>query len=116
MIVGLGTGSTTAFALDLLGQPVAEGLGVIGIPTSKETEQHGRDLGIPLSTLGKHDHIDIAIDGAAMGRRSRQAITRRQYGVRPSSGFADLLEAQSGRIRRRDLAPQGLSTITAFGR
>jgi ribose 5-phosphate isomerase A len=63
-IVGLGTGSTTSLALGLLGQRVAEGLHVIGIPTSEETEPEARRLGIPLSTLGEHDRIDVTIDGA----------------------------------------------------
>jgi ribose 5-phosphate isomerase A len=64
MIVGLGTGSTTAFALTTLGRRVAEGLRIIGIPTSEETAHEADRLGIPLSTLGQHDHIDVAIDGA----------------------------------------------------
>jgi ribose 5-phosphate isomerase A len=64
MIVGLGTGSTTWIALGILGQRVAEGLRVIGIPTSRQTEREARRLGIPLSTLAEHDHIDVTIDGA----------------------------------------------------
>jgi ribose 5-phosphate isomerase A len=64
MIVGLGTGSTTWIALRILGQRVAEGLHVTGIPTSKQTEREARRLSIPLSTLAEHDHIDIALDGA----------------------------------------------------
>jgi ribose 5-phosphate isomerase A len=64
MIVGLGTGSTASFALGMLGQRVAEGLRVIGIPTSEHTARETRRLGIPLSTLEEHDHIDLTIDGA----------------------------------------------------
>ncbi len=64
MIVGLGTGSTTWIALQILGQRVAEGLHVIGIPTSEQTEREARRLRIPLSTLAQHDHIDITLDGA----------------------------------------------------
>jgi ribose 5-phosphate isomerase A len=64
MIVGLGTGSTTWIALQILGQRVAKGLHVIGIPTSEQTEREARRLRIPLSTLAQHDHIDITLDGA----------------------------------------------------
>jgi len=64
MIVGLGTGSTTRIALGILGQRVAEGLDVIGIPTSEQTEREARRLHIPLSTLAQHDHIDVTLDGA----------------------------------------------------
>jgi ribose 5-phosphate isomerase A len=64
MIVGLGTGSTTWFVLGMLGQRVTEGLRVVGIPTSEETERAARRMGIPLSTVGEHDHVDVTIDGA----------------------------------------------------
>ena len=64
MIVGLGTGSTASFALGMLGQRVAEGLRVIGIPTSEHTAREARRLGILLSTVEEHDHIDLTIDGA----------------------------------------------------
>jgi len=64
MIVGLGTGSTTSIALGILSQRVAEGLRVIGIPTSEQTEREARRLRIPLSTLAQHDHIDVTLDGA----------------------------------------------------
>ena len=64
MVVGLGTGSTSAFAVDLLGQRVAEGLRIVGIPTSEQTAHAAGRLGIPLSTLGERDRIDLTIDGA----------------------------------------------------
>ncbi len=64
MIVGLGSGSTASLALGMLGQRVNEGLRVVGIPTSQQTEREARRLGIPLSTLAEHDHIDVTIDGA----------------------------------------------------
>ncbi|HLH44956.1 MAG TPA: ribose-5-phosphate isomerase RpiA [Bryobacteraceae bacterium] len=64
MIVGLGTGSTAFFAVSALGRRVAEGLRVIGIPTSERTAAQARCLKIPLATLREHPQIDVAIDGA----------------------------------------------------
>jgi ribose 5-phosphate isomerase A len=64
MIVGLGTGSTASFAVSIIAQRVSDGLNIIGIPTSEKIEQLARSMGIPVSTLAEHDHIDIAIDGA----------------------------------------------------
>ena len=64
MIVGLGTGSTIYYALLKLGEKVREGLDIIGIPTSKQTEEIAAQQGIPLSTLGEHPVIDLTIDGA----------------------------------------------------
>ena len=63
-IVGLGTGSTASFAVSIIAQRVADGLDIIGIPTSEKIEQQARSMGIPLSTLAERDHIDVAIDGA----------------------------------------------------
>ncbi|GLT38811.1 hypothetical protein SLA2020_130330 [Shorea laevis] len=66
MVLGLGTGSTAAFVVDKLGQLLSTGQlsDIIGVPTSKRTEEQARSLGIPLSTLDLHPNIDLAIDGA----------------------------------------------------
>ena len=64
MIVGLGSGSTAALAVDALGKRVREGLQITGIPTSENTAARARALGIPLSDLSAHAHIDMTIDGA----------------------------------------------------
>ncbi len=64
MIVGLGSGSTARLAVDAIGQRVKEGLQIIGIPTSEQTAQQARSLGIQLSTLGEYSQIDVTIDGA----------------------------------------------------
>ena len=50
LIVGLGSGSTALLAVSILGRRVAEGLRIIGIPISQQTEREARRLGIPLST------------------------------------------------------------------
>lgn len=63
-IVGLGTGSTASFAILRLGERVAEGLRILGIPTSVESERLALEAGIPLTTLEEHPDIDITIDGA----------------------------------------------------
>lgn len=63
-IVGLGTGSTAYFAVVALGERVKAGLKMIGIPTSLQTADLARSVGIPLTTLDEHPEIDITIDGA----------------------------------------------------
>lgn len=65
-IVGLGTGSTTAYAIAHLGARLKSGdiKNVQGIPTSFQAEVLAKQHGIPLTTLDAVDHIDIAIDGA----------------------------------------------------
>ena len=66
MVVGLGTGSTAAFAVDRLGELLKSGeiKDVVGVPTSNATEKQARGLGIPLGTLDEYPRLDIAIDGA----------------------------------------------------
>jgi len=63
MVVGLGTGSTTAYAIRALGERVADGLNITGIPTSVQSESLAREVGIPLTSLDITSP-DIAIDGA----------------------------------------------------
>ncbi len=63
-IVGLGTGSTAYFAVVALGERVKAGLKIIGIPTSIQTAELARAVGIPLTALDEHPEIDITIDGA----------------------------------------------------
>src|SRR5580698_88389 len=63
-VVGLGTGSTAYFAVVALGERVKAGLKIVGIPTSVQTADLARSVGIQLTTLDEHPEIDITIDGA----------------------------------------------------
>jgi ribose 5-phosphate isomerase A len=63
-IVGLGSGSTAAYAVKFLGERVQAGLKITGIPTSNATKELATTLGIPLTTLDKITEIDVTIDGA----------------------------------------------------
>jgi ribose 5-phosphate isomerase A len=65
-IVGLGTGSTTAYMIQFLGERLQSGdlKDIKGIPTSFEASVLAKQYGIPLTTLDEVDKIDIAIDGA----------------------------------------------------
>ncbi|MGY3766334.1 ribose-5-phosphate isomerase RpiA [Vagococcus vulneris] len=65
MVVGLGTGSTAYFMVEEIGRRVnEEGLDIIGVTTSKTTEEHAKKLGIPLKSIDEVTHVDITIDGA----------------------------------------------------
>ncbi len=64
MLLGLGTGSTADHALELLGERVAEGLAITGVPTSERTAARARELGIPLQQFEPGLRLDLAIDGA----------------------------------------------------
>jgi len=64
MVVGLGTGSTVYYTIMKLGEMVKDGLDIIGIPTSIETENLAKKLGIRISTLEEYPEIELTIDGA----------------------------------------------------
>lgn len=66
MKVGLGTGSTARHVLEVIAERRRNGQlsNIVGVPTSRATEDHAHALGIPLTTLDKNPHLDLAIDGA----------------------------------------------------
>lgn len=63
-VVGLGTGSTTHFFIEKLGDRIKdEELKILGIPTSYQSFFLAKDAKIQITTLEEHD-VDIAVDGA----------------------------------------------------
>jgi ribose 5-phosphate isomerase A len=63
-LLGLGSGSTAAFAVEALGRRVHAGLRIEGVPTSNATAELARKVGIPLVELSEGRRIDLTIDGA----------------------------------------------------
>jgi ribose 5-phosphate isomerase A len=64
-IVGLGSGSTAAFAIEALGERIKrENLHIMGIPTSYQAFLLAVQCGIPITTLDEHPEINVTIDGA----------------------------------------------------
>ncbi len=64
MAVGLGTGSTAAFAIEALIRRVREGLRITAIPTSERSAAQARAGGIPLVDFETASRLDLTIDGA----------------------------------------------------
>ncbi len=66
MTLGLGTGSTTWFFVQFLGEALQQGRlkNIRGVPTSENTARHARELGIPLLSLDETPWLDLAVDGA----------------------------------------------------
>ena len=76
MVLGLGSGSTASIAIQLIGQRVAQGLDVTGIPTSERTAALARDVGIPLTDFSRHRRIDLTIDGADQIEEGRLSLIK----------------------------------------
>jgi len=64
MVVGLGSGSTASIAIRLLGEKVKDGWKLVGVPTSRESEDLGRSVGIVIGELKDYPDVDLTIDGA----------------------------------------------------
>ncbi len=63
MTLGVGTGSTAAHFIDLLGEKVRAGLSVKGVPTSEDTRRKCEAAGVPLIEPDETTVIDLAVDG-----------------------------------------------------
>src|SRR6476659_6616369 len=61
MVVGLGSGSTAALAVRAIGRRRPR---IVGVPTSENTAELARGLGIELATLAERPRLDLTIDGA----------------------------------------------------
>jgi len=64
MRIGLGTGSTAAHFVDLLGERVRAGLDVVAVPSSEATRSQADSRGIALTTLDDVPELDLTVDGA----------------------------------------------------
>lgn len=64
MIVGLGTGSTAFFMIRRLAERVRAGLDIVGVATSRQTQELAASLGIRVVDVNDVDAIDLTIDGA----------------------------------------------------
>jgi ribose 5-phosphate isomerase A len=64
MLVGLGTGSTAAHAIEAIGEQVAAGLRITAVATSQASAAMAGALGIPLLEMGDVAAVDLTIDGA----------------------------------------------------
>ncbi len=65
MIVGLGSGTTAAYAIIALGERKKhESLHIFGVPSSYQAFQLAVQNDIPITTLEEHLIVDVNIDGA----------------------------------------------------
>ena len=63
MLVGIGTGSTVAFAIEALGRRRLEGLRITAVATSLRSEAAALAVGIPVLDFARVDTVDLCIDG-----------------------------------------------------
>jgi len=64
MLVGLGTGSTVAFAIDAVARRLGELRGTTFFSSSRATHQAAHEVGIPIGRFALASRLDLTIDGA----------------------------------------------------
>ncbi|MDB5019346.1 MAG: Ribose 5-phosphate isomerase [Pedobacter sp.] len=73
-VVGLGTGSTAVYAIQLIAELVKQGLTIKGVPTSEKSALLATQLGLELIDINDISSIDVTIDGADEFDSARQLI------------------------------------------
>lgn len=117
MWVGLGTGSTAAHFLRALGERVAGGLKIQGVPTSIATEKAARQLAIPIGTFVDRPYVDLAVDGAdeidpafRMIKGGGGALMREKVVATAASRFVVIVDA-SKRVDRLGRFPLPIEVL-----
>ena len=121
MRVGLGTGSTAAFAVQALGERVAAGLQIVGVATSEATAAQARGLGIPLAELDEVEALDVTIDGAdevdlgrfAVIKGFGGALLREKLVARSTTHQIIIVDA--GKLAANDLTKVVPVEVVSFG-
>ena len=105
MRLGLGSGTTAAHFVRLLGERVGSGLKVVGVPTSGRTAEIARNAGVPLTTLDETPELDLDIDGAdeigpslALIKGGGGALLREKIVANASKRM--IVIADAGQVRR----------------
>jgi ribose 5-phosphate isomerase A len=91
MVVGLGSGTTAAFAIEAL---AARRLDIACIPTSERCAALARRLGLRLVNFAEHRRLDLDIDGADVVERGTLTLVK-------GAGGALLREKIVARASRR---------------
>lgn len=108
MLVGLGTGTTAAFAITRLGELVSAGLHISAVATSRRTEQAARAAGIPIVDFAGLSEIDVTIDGA-------DEIDKRLFAIKGAGGAMLREKIVAAASRRMIVIADASKRVTLIG-
>lgn len=120
MVLGLGTGSTVAHFLELLGQKLESGAlkHVRGVPSSIRTGREARTAGIPLVSLAEHPVLDLTVDGADevspeldLIKGMGGALLREKMVAQASCRFIVIVDAAKAVARLGTLSPLPVEVV-----
>ncbi len=108
MLVGLGTGSTAAFAVAALARRIASGLKVEAVATSEATAQAALAAGVVVRDFSAIASLDLAIDGA-------DEIDSRLFAIKGAGGAMLREKAVASAARRMVVIADGSKRVAAIG-
>jgi ribose 5-phosphate isomerase A len=108
MLVGLGTGSTAAFAVAALARRVADGLRVEAFATSEATAKAAFASGIVVRDFAAVTALDLAIDGT-------DEIDARLWAIKGAGGAMLREKAVAAAARRMVVIADGSKRVSAIG-
>lgn len=108
MLVGLGTGSTAAFAIEAIGARVREGLGIRAVATSDASTRQAEALGIPLLDMADVAQVDLTIDGA-------DEIDSRLFAIKGAGGAMLREKIVAAASARMIVVADGSKRVDAIG-
>ena len=108
MLVGLGTGSTAAWAIKALGARVGDGLAIRAVATSQASADLARQVGIAVLDFADVPRLDLTIDGA-------DEIDARLYAVKGAGGAMLREKVVAAASDRMIVIADGSKRVTAIG-
>ena len=108
MLVGLGTGSTAAFAIAALGRRVRDGLSVRAVATSAASARQATALGIEVIDFADVAHVDLTVDGA-------DEIDARLFAVKGAGGAMLREKTVAAASHRMVVIADGSKRVAAIG-
>ena len=108
MLVGLGTGTTAAFAIAALARRVAQGLAIRCVATSAQSARQAATLGIATLDFAEIPEVDLTIDGA-------DEIDPRLFAVKGAGGAMLREKTVAAASRRMVVIADGAKRVAAIG-
>lgn len=108
MCIGLGTGSTVAFAIDALAARVGDGLRITAVATSERSATAARERGIDVRDLAGVATVDLTIDGA-------DEIDSRFFAIKGAGGAMLREKVVAAASRRMVVIADASKRVAAIG-
>ncbi|MEW6195254.1 MAG: ribose 5-phosphate isomerase A [Bacteroidota bacterium] len=93
MVIGLGTGSTFQFALEVISKKIKDGSlkNIVGVPTSEQTKNEAIRLGIPITTLNELvQNSELRSQNSATSIKNQESSIKQQVSIQKYPKLIDV--------------------------